>query len=286
MTTQLVELLLIKRSAKIRLFILIVSGFSPQFCGATVYVSDGSAQNVQYVHDNLAQDGDTITLPAGTFSWTQHVTITKGITIQGQTTTTGDHTTFDIAAMTSNDQTNLVDNLVRISGGQGFFHCTIPSGKTFRLTGVTFSGQGGATTTMYNGAIRFWGGSNGIRVDHCHFSNPLYHESYVVINGPIYGVMDHCLLDNNVVQMGQQQIYNGTGWGDLEWSQSAGLGGPNAWFFEDNYMVDTHVNGADNGINAKFAGRYVLRYSYLKNIELLNHGTELGRERGGRSVEV
>ena len=51
-------------------------------CGATVYNSDGSAASVQGLHD-AALNGDTITLPAGTFTWTTGVTISKAIKIQG-----------------------------------------------------------------------------------------------------------------------------------------------------------------------------------------------------------
>ena len=51
-------------------------------CEATVYNSDGSAANVQALH-NAALDGDTITLPAGTFTWSTPVTVSKAITIEG-----------------------------------------------------------------------------------------------------------------------------------------------------------------------------------------------------------
>jgi hypothetical protein len=52
-------------------------------CEATVYNSDGSAANVQALH-NAVLDGDTITVPAGNFSWGQNgVHITKAITLQG-----------------------------------------------------------------------------------------------------------------------------------------------------------------------------------------------------------
>jgi hypothetical protein len=51
-------------------------------CEATVYNSDGSAANVQALH-NAVLDGDTITLPAGAFTWATGVTITKAIKIQG-----------------------------------------------------------------------------------------------------------------------------------------------------------------------------------------------------------
>ena len=55
-------------SGKILLFILVFSGFSALRCGATVYHSDGSAASVQGLH-NAVLNGDTITLPAGTFTW-------------------------------------------------------------------------------------------------------------------------------------------------------------------------------------------------------------------------
>ena len=64
--------------------IVILSGFSAPRCGATIYNSDGSAANVQILHDTLARDGDTITVPTGTFTWLIPVTISKAIKIQGE----------------------------------------------------------------------------------------------------------------------------------------------------------------------------------------------------------
>ena len=75
--------------------------FAPH-SGGTVWPSDGSEANVQAIHDTNAHDGDTITLPAGTFIWITGVTLTKGITLQGQTTITGAGT----ATCTSDDQTD------------------------------------------------------------------------------------------------------------------------------------------------------------------------------------
>ena len=45
--------------------------------------SDGSPGDVQSIHDSSASNGDTITIPPGSFTWTSGVTITKGIKIQG-----------------------------------------------------------------------------------------------------------------------------------------------------------------------------------------------------------
>ena len=71
----------------------------------TVWPSDGSEANVQAIHDTNAHDGDTITLPAGTFIWITGVSLTKGITVSGQTTITGAGT----ANCTANDQTIIID---------------------------------------------------------------------------------------------------------------------------------------------------------------------------------
>src|SRR4029453_4588159 len=47
--------------------------------------SDGSVQNIQSMHDQAA-DGDTITLPAGVFTWPVTLNITKAITLSGNAT--------------------------------------------------------------------------------------------------------------------------------------------------------------------------------------------------------
>jgi hypothetical protein len=51
---------------------------------ATVYDSNGSSTNIQYIHNTLAQNGDTISIPTGTFTWTLPVTISKAVKLKGQ----------------------------------------------------------------------------------------------------------------------------------------------------------------------------------------------------------
>src|SRR4029450_10889337 len=99
------------------------------YCEATVYHSDGSAINVQFIHDTLAQNGDTITLPQGTFSWATGVSITKIITLQGQGTGTG-----------GGDQAVIIDNY---ASGHPLLNFEAGAASASRLTGVTFrSGSG------------------------------------------------------------------------------------------------------------------------------------------------
>jgi hypothetical protein len=227
-----------------------------------------------------AADGDTVIVPAGTAAWTSALTITKGITIQGQTTVNSDSGTAD-------DQTVLVDNLVRVPGGQGFFHCTVNTGQSLRITGITFTGIGGLTSTASNGAIRVGGNSTQVRLDHLHFTN-LHHQNYIAIYGNIYGVSDHVVEDNLPSQNGQQRVFNGAPHGDVPFSQPAGYGGPDFFFFEDWYVNNTAGPfTASGGWDCNVGGKYVVRHCHLYDVEILAHSTgALGRDRGGRAQEL
>lgn len=59
------------------------SGLRKQRFIATNWLSDGTAEDIQAIHDNDASDGDTITVPDGAHSWTSGIAITKGIIIEG-----------------------------------------------------------------------------------------------------------------------------------------------------------------------------------------------------------
>src|SRR5438093_3614005 len=111
--------------------ILILSGFSAL---ATTWQSDGSQVSVQNLHDNSASDGDTIVLPAGTFSWTSPVKITKGVTLQGQTTVTGTP-----GNQTANDLTVIRDDTPRSGNNAMIVDVSIAASQSFRMTGITFA---------------------------------------------------------------------------------------------------------------------------------------------------
>src|SRR6516162_5867192 len=163
--------------------------FAPH-SGATVYQSDGSDANVQAINDTNAHDGDTITLPAGTFIWTAGVSLTKGITVSGQTTITGAGT----ASCTANDQTIIIDEKLRSAPGS-LLKATIPAGKSFRLTGITFR-RGTVNILGGDGAIRLTSTGNVLsaRVDHCHFYHLTWGASLQIADWT-YGVDDHNLFE-------------------------------------------------------------------------------------------
>ena len=123
---------------------LILSDFS---ASATTWQSDGSQASVQKLHDNSAQDGDTITLPAGTFGWTQPVRITKSITLQGQSNVTGAGT----ANWSDDRATTVLDDTPRSGSNALIIDVNVAANKSARITGITFAA--GATTQFNEAAI-------------------------------------------------------------------------------------------------------------------------------------
>ncbi len=152
------------------LLTLILSGFSAPAASATTWLSNGSASNVQALQ-NSARDGDTITLPAGTFFWATTVTITKGITVIGQTTT-------DPVRKTANDQTIISVN-TGANGNTPLLVVDSAFGKSYRVSGITF--RTGRTGGMnYNGMVQLNGNSQAVRLDHCHFDDLAYENNNAI----------------------------------------------------------------------------------------------------------
>ena len=131
---------------------LIVNGFFAPRCGATVYHSDGSAASVQQIHNAQAQNGDTITIPAGNFTWGANgVHVTKALTIQGAGQGT---TNITVTATPTITLTKTVNGPIRVqqlsftgSGGGQMPHFIAingpwPNGKPVIFENVTFNAHG------------------------------------------------------------------------------------------------------------------------------------------------
>jgi hypothetical protein len=271
----------------ILLFTLILSGFSAPRCGATVYHSNGSLANVQALH-NAASNGDTITLPAGTFSWTSRLNITKGITLQGATSITGPASNPTII-----DATIIQDNTPRSGSSGGIIRVAISSSQSFRLTGLTFAPGSSTTYAAGDGAIHLlsngWSPNTSMRIDHCHFAS-LYQGKLIWISGWVYGVADHNVLDcRNTISFyfwhdtygGPPQINGNGSWADYPWY------GTNKFFFVEDNRINGNGVSVLSGNTDSFAGaRYVLRHNYWHNAAPNGHGTEGGAIRGQRAYEV
>src|SRR5712664_2325799 len=75
--------------------------------GATVEAKSAELRDVQSAVAN-AREGDTVTVPAGTATWTSTLVITKGITLQGATSIGG-----SLSSPTVADKTIILDDIPR-----------------------------------------------------------------------------------------------------------------------------------------------------------------------------
>ena len=225
---------------------------------------------------NLAQDGDTITLPSGTFTWTSTITITKGVTIQGKTTTNS-------VNGTANDQTVIIDNVTRRPGGAPIVALNTSLGKSYRITGITF--RAGNLQTAYNGGLNISGDSHAVRIDHCHFDDLRSQSDNIATWGDVYGVIDHNVADYTTYT--RFFFANGSNNGDAAWASPADWGTDKFMFLEDNYLNNTNAgNEFAGGTDDLRGARWVFRHNHCFNISIQTHGTELGRYRGGYAREV
>src|SRR4030095_9247975 len=214
--------------------IVIWNGFSAL---ATVYNSDGSAASVQGLH-NAALNGDTITLPVGTFTWATGVTISKGITLQGA----GSGQTHITRAA------SYTGNIISITG--------LTSDLAVRVTGIRFNssiGQGSDRTAIYVKGT--WGAAWGytkIRVDNCYFEGG---QRNIFFQWRSAGVVDHCTFHNTAIPA---FVY---GEDDLSWNRSMAFGTSDAVFFEDDtFTADGAISFFDTLGDSYVGGKYVFRH--------------------------
>ena len=260
---------------------------------ATVWPSDGTETghnypggSVQWVHDNEAQDGDTITLPAGTFVWTTHVVITKGITLQGQSVTHQTGYDYDNTAF-ADDQTIIQDDESNTNGNIVSMHLT-PT-QFGRITGLTFR-PGNRVTHPIHSTVTLVG-VNGqaslIRLDHCHFDN-MQNSNVATYN--CTGVADHNI--HELPFHGRSYYFENGNWGGSQdghgsWADYPYFGSAQLFFIEDNTIRNMMTDGGIGGdTDAMNGARYVQRWNYYFNCFPGNHGTEAGAVRGARAFEI
>lgn len=241
---------------------------------------------------NSAHDGDTVTIPAGTWTWTSGLIITKGITLQGATTITGDHTT----PMSATDGTIIVDNVARVNSGSygRVLLVAITNQSPFRVTGITFQGDPSNPNFNWqhvnqNGGL-FISGCQSLRIDHCHFNQ--LQANGVIDSDNNLGVIDHCIHDPS---SGVEFLYvfnnkwggGSNDYGDGSWADAPYLGSNKFLFIEDNTLNNTTGIQTAAAVDSWAGGRYVLRYNTMNNMKVFNHGTESpGRARSCRVMEI
>jgi len=216
------------------------------------------------------EDGDTLTIPVGTASWTSVLAVGKAITIQGA----------GIGQTIIQDDTSTNDVLLDV---------TLVADQTTRITGIEFEPGARATLALF-GAINVVGANTDnrrIRIDHCKFDT-LYRSAETI--NTVLGVFDHNTVIRRVTNGGGMGAIKGSTWdgathGDGAMTAADDFGTDKFYFVEDcDFSSDT--GAAYTLIDAQAGGRYVFRYNTVNNGSIESHGLEAAGERSGRAFEV
>jgi hypothetical protein len=283
---------LMKRTRKLPIskwFILIGCLWAFQASAQQTYKAASCSQtDVQTAINNESAhvaDGDIITIPAGTCTWTGSTpvggTFTKSVTIQGAgaiSATTGG------ASTTGTDQTVIVNHM---SSNKPVMVFSTTAGKSFRFTGIAVIEDGGSPGAAYNGNVAIYGKSSAVRMDHCHFFIAVNGSKGPLFNGGVTGVADHMYINTNQGVTNNFVFQNGASWG----SDNGGFGN-GSWADGDHFgtsqfmfVEDTRMDGG-YGSDCVQGGRWVLRYSTaVNNYGMYEHGTH-DQYRGCRAAEA
>jgi hypothetical protein len=244
---------------------------------ATIAATSCSSSAVQSAI-NSASTGDTVSVPAGTCTWTSAVNINKTVTLLGATTCSG-------WPLTCTDRTiiNTSVQAIRVSSSSSAF---------VTLGGLTLNMSGGDPN---NGGIAFSGTEFTVSFR--------FHHSHVVITGSAgmvgaianwgtYGVMDHLLIDNSASSNHTMSIQGD--WanaGFIAWQKPLSFGTNNAMYVEDS--VFNLANQTDGLIDGFTGGRLVFRNNIVIFTGSSNgadslgfHGTDSGSYRSFFSAEI
>ncbi len=231
-----------------------------------------------------ASPGDTVQIPAGTWTWTTGKVDFSGITLAGA----GTNATF------------LVDALPNGWGNYSGFLNAIPKTNALtRLTGITFR-DNGAGNQSYKGKIlidnRAYNSIAPWRIDHCMFINLNGNNIFPYGNG---GLIDHCIfllraeaishygLSVNPANPWSTSDPQNDSWGDRPYHNPPNYGSTNALYVESCYFTNYSGLGAQAVFDGYAGSESVFRNNVIVNCAWYNHGNDTsGRYRSTRSYEI
>lgn len=233
----------ISLSSIVTVALALVAGPTSAATRAAVNCSSSAVQTAI----NSAATGDTVTVPAGSCSWSGvDIPSSKRITLQG-------------AGM----------NSTTISGGDGALNLTL-SGS--RVTGIGFVDS------------RVTVDGDDWRIDHCKFSSAGAFYDAIFVSGSRETTHPRGVIDHNQIQNTRISVI---GWNSLNanaiWSQPLALGGGQMVFVEDNTFTGTLWAAAVDG---NYGGRFVFRHNSVTDMYIEAHSLQGDTERAIRSWEI
>src|SRR5215813_6901241 len=215
--------------------------FSASGIAATVNASSCSQSAVQSAITS-ANVGDTVVLPACSVTWSGTLTVSKAITIQGQTSCTGKGQTLSCSDGTT----------ISASGSASFSINT----NGVRITGITFTGNAssdGHVVTCDTCAPTGW------RIDHNSFKSSATTDRGIYAHSGT-GLIDHvyCQNDGDCLSVDGGNSADTKATGDFNWSQPLSFGSANAVYMEDSNC--TYSNVLDGCYDTYNGAKIVFRY--------------------------
>jgi len=254
--------------------VVLISGVN--YSLAATSSCDGSLSDCQ-AKVNSAIDGDIITFPAGTFTWTTSLSFnSKNISIFGagedKTIINANGTGFDIRTDTK---------------------------AAFRISNMTINQKTGCVTAIkINNTKRTPTGgaySTGWRVDHITITaNDLNNVRSIFVYGLTYGLIDHVKWSSNysIAQFLTHYAFTNDNseadgqpfnQGTISWSLAHSLGDANAIYVEHSTLNASSTGGW--AADVWYGGEVVFRYNTINRCQISTHGAR-NSARGGKRLEV
>ena len=231
------------------------SGVAP---AATINAANCSQSAVRAAIDS-AGNGDTVTIPAGSCTWSTQVSL--------------DATAREIRLEGSG-----IDKTVITAATAPVLSVRGAAGKAWTIGNMTINAgsASGEQLLGIEGTSKSW------RVHHVKFNTTSNITFLIKIFGRTYGVIDHLSANG-----GDSGVISITGSGADVWTDTTlRWGDANAVFLEDSTVTYTTFNEGRFTIDCTNGGRYVLRYNNIKNQRTGNHGLDSGGYYSCFSVEV
>lgn len=252
---------------------------------------------------HTAVNGDTISIPAGSCTWTTGITVPTGVGISIIGAGTPNSTAGTRGASASCSATVITDDQ---SSGAMFSMTPTYGSPTSRISCMKLlpaTPRPGFGSPLQIVGTCTSSGCPSVRVDNITAPSSWggigISDDTFVIMGNMFGVADHNTI-GDVAPSGGNGVdfinvshgsWQGVGqYGDNSWASAGTFGTAQAFYLENNvfnyaFGTDTDTGGANGG-----GGRWVCRYNTFNSVSTGtacgNHGTDTtGRPRGGRQQE-